>query len=63
MKTSVNLSDEVLQELREYLGKKYGSKHRMTSVIIQRAITEWLEREKAKDIIGGEEWKKRRQRR
>jgi len=43
-RTTITLSDEVLKRLQDYIDKKYGE-HRVLSMVIEKAIKEFLEKE------------------
>lgn len=52
-RVNIYFTEDSLKELKEYLKAKYG-KHKALSLIVQLAVTEFLEREKAKILTLGE---------
>jgi predicted CopG family antitoxin len=48
MRQTIVISDEVYQELMKYIDKNYGQNRRVLSIVIEKAVKEFLEREGGK---------------
>ena len=44
-RTTITLNDEVLKQLEDYIDKNYGKGRKVLSLVIEKAIKEFLEKE------------------
>lgn len=48
-RTTITLNDEVLKQLQKYIDEHYGSGRKVLSMVIERAIKEFLKKEGGKE--------------